>query len=416
MPSIWIPGKQRVEGVVKVQGCKNAVLPMMAAALLTDDEVVLQNCPDILDVRNMMEILSILGCRVELNEGVLQIRNGLSASLEIPQSIIARLRASGLLLGAYAGSGKTIRLPRTGGCVIGERPMDLHLYALRSLGYTVVETAEYTEICGNENVHAAKIRLAYPSVGATENAMLASVLISDDTEILGAAREPEIEDLAAMLNSMGARIMGAGEECIRIQGVKRLHGTVYTVMSDRIVAGTYLSAAAATDGNLLLQSVEAEHLESFLRVLRSMGYRIDKENGRVRIRPSGYKVPASVKTGPYPQFPTDLQPLMMPLMLTIQGMSVIRETVFENRMAVAGELCRMGASIKTDGCKAILYGSALKAERVTAPDLRGGAALAVAALTAEGVTEIRCAERIARGYEDIVKDLNHMGVRCYYQE
>lgn len=415
MSSIWIQGNQCIRGEITVQGCKNAVLPMMAAALLTDDAVTLDNCPQILDTDAMALILEQLGCRVVKRGHEIVIMYGRSAGAVISEAAAGALRASGVLLGALIATGRSAVLPKPGGCTIGARPMNLHIRAFQELGYTVREHENYLYVDGAEHAHAARVHLSYPSVGATENAMMASVLLNGTTEILGAAREPEVEDLAHMLCAMGANIQGAGQDVIRIEGVSWLHGVRYRIMPDRIAAGTYLLSAAATGGEIEVREACPEHLTMLLRTLREMNCRIYSSSDRLYLKaPEGLK-PGQIRTGPYPQYPTDLQAVMMAAMLKSQGLSVIRETVFESRYRTAAELVKMGADIRTEGGLAMIHGGKpLHGAVMEAPDLRGGAALVIAGMLAQGPSKIEHAERISRGYEDIVASLKRLGVRSHW--
>lgn len=409
MSTIQVQGLQPLKGEIKIQGSKNAVLPMMAASVLHRGTTVLTHVPRIQDVFCMMGILEYMGCRCCLCDHELTIDATELTNTAIPEEYVKTMRSSIMILGALLGRAGEALTHYPGGCSIGKRPIDLHLYALRQLG------AGIEEECGViharcTGLHGGEIRLPYPSVGATENGVLGAVLAQGVTTIYGAAREPEIGQLCLMLKEMGAKVDGIGTGTIRIEGVSSLHDTVYEVAGDRIVAGTYLAAVAAAGGSARFLGCKPDHLAAVLPVFSDMGMEIYEEEDAVSITSRGLPKAVSIITGPYPGFPTDLQSPMMALMAVGQGEGMIQETVFEGRYETAKELLKLGASIRIEGNAAymkgtgILYGSAVKAM-----DLRGGAALVVAGLAAKGQTVITGCSHILRGYEDICRDLTRLG-------
>lgn len=409
MSTIQVQGLQPLKGEIEIQGSKNAVLPMMAASILHKGTTVLTHVPRIQDVFCMMGILEYIGCRCSLCNHELTIDATELTNTAIPENYVKTMRSSIMMLGAILGRFGEALTHYPGGCSIGKRPIDLHLYALEQLGAEIQEDHELIHArC--PGLHGGEIHLSYPSVGATENGVLGAVLALGITTIYGAAREPEIEQMCLMLNHMGAKVDGMGTGTIRIEGVRELHDTVYDVVGDRIVAGTYLAAVAAAGGSARFTGCMPDHLASVLPVFRAMGMEIFKEENAVSITSRGFPKPVSVVTGPYPGFPTDLQSPMMALMALGQGRSTIQETVFEGRYETAKELLKLGAGIRIEGSTAYIQGTGiLCAGAVEARDLRGGAALVVAGLGAKGQTVITGCSHILRGYEDICRDLTKLG-------
>ncbi|MGN0372522.1 MAG: UDP-N-acetylglucosamine 1-carboxyvinyltransferase [Enterocloster sp.] len=414
MSVIQVFGLTSLKGEISIQGSKNAVLPMMAAALLHKGVTVLTNVPDLLDVSSMVDILESLGCRC-LRRGdcmVIDARN--IDGTEIPRKYVSAMRSSIIVLGALLGRMGEGSSCYPGGCLIGARPIDLHLMALKELGAEIHEEDGWLRVrCGDgRSLKGAEIHLSYPSVGATEQAVLASVLARDVTVIHGAAMEPEIEQLCRFLNNMGAVICGMGTDHLMVQGVTELHDSCFQVEGDRIVAGTYGAAAAAAGGRVLLRGVRPSLLKLPLAMLEQAGaaVRTEEQSCRIEISVSERPKALDIKTGPYPAFPTDLQSPFMAFLSVGQGVSRIEERVFEKRFATAEALKKMGALIEQKDRTALIRGSwPLKGAEVEASDLRGGAALAVAALAAEGETRISRCRYVSRGYEDICRDLSALG-------
>lgn len=416
MSVIHIGGFRRLCGRIPVQGSKNGVLPLMAASVLSEETTVLTNVPAIQDVFCMMGILDFMGCSCLLENGELTISPRDMGRTDLPACRVKQMRSSVILLGALLGRFGQASTCYPGGCSIGKRPVDYHICALRQLGAEIEEEggcirAKAVRLSGTE------IRLPYPSVGATENALLASVLAEGTTVIRGAAREPEIEELCLFLRTMGAGIEGEGTDRITVRGRKRLHGCRYRTVGDRIVAGTYLIAAMAGRGDVELTGVKPAHLESVFHMLRKAGAAVSPGEDRIRIRMEGRPRPLWAETGPYPGFPTDLQSPLMALLCCGEGESRIRETVFEGRYGTALELGRLGADISVAGEEAVIRGiPILPGGTAAARDLRGGAALVTAGLQSEGETIITDCFHIERGYEDICRDLRLAGADIRWLE
>ena len=412
MDSLQITGGHPLYGELTVQGSKNAALPVMAAALLCQEEVILEHVPDIADVRTMEEILQELGYSVRLDGGRVQIAAGSRTKEEIPESLCRKMRSSVLLLGPLLATGGRAQMTQPGGCSIGKRPIDYHLGGFRALGAEVTEqdgvvTAQAEKLCG------ASISLPYPSVGATENLILAAVLADGKTEIRNCAREPEIRTLCAFLRQMGAKIRGDGSSRIRITGVEKLSGTRFRIPGDRIVAGTWLFAGAICGGALEVQGFSTEQLRGVYPVLRRMGCSLYpwKDGIFLQAPPRLYGA-GDVATAPYPGFPTDLQSPLLALASVASGVTTLRESVFESRFETVKELQKMGANIEvSDGCARVSGVWRLRGREVTARDLRGGAALVLAGLQANGITTIDGWEHIARGYERLPEQLETVGAR-----
>ena len=412
MNKIVVEGGVPISGEITVQGAKNAVLPILAAAVLSDSGCVIHNCPRLRDVEKTMQILSSLGCKLKRSGGDIEVDASDITDCRIDEKLMREMRSSIIFLGAILSRCQTAEVGMPGGCPIGLRPIDLHLKALRSMGAAITEEHGYLK-CECSRLKGADIHLDFPSVGATENIMLAAARAFGETVITNAAREPEIIDLAGFLNRMGARIKGAGSSVVTIDGVTSLSGAEYAVMPDRIVAETYLTAAMITRGELFLRRAETAHMQAVISALREMGGRIKQDDAGVYIKSSGR--PGSVhiiKTMPYPGFPTDAQSPFMALASVADGTSVFVENIFENRFRHVDELVRMGADIKVEGRSAVVRGvSELYGANVRAEELRGGAALVLAAMTASGRSEISGTEYIDRGYEDIEGTLSRCGIK-----
>jgi len=407
--SLRLRGGRRLKGQVEISGSKNATLPIMAASLMSMGEVVLSGVPDLEDINVMSMALEILGAKVKREASVLVIDARTINNYELPESISRKMRASNLVMGALLGRFQRARVAYPGGCAIGVRPMDLHLKGLRNLGYELTE--EYGFMEGKaQGIMGKEILLDFPSVGATENIIMAAALTPGITTIRNAAREPEITDLQNFLNGMGARITGAGLDTVHIEGVERLNGVEYRVIPDRIEAGTFMVAAAISRGEVFLENVVLEHLQPLIAKLREIGVDVIPKSSGVRVIGNHKYRPTDIKTMPYPGFPTDMQPQMMALFAAIPGTSIIVETIFENRYMHVQELRRMGADIKLEGRIAIVKGkTALEGATVEATDLRAGAALILAALFAHEETIISKVEHIDRGYEKIHEKLEKLG-------
>ncbi len=409
MSVILVQGYHPLKGEIEIQGSKNAALPMMAAAILHKGTTVLKHVPRIQDVLCMMGILESMGCACVLEGHTLTVDAKTVRDIQIPEENGKAMRSSIMLLGALLGRCGEAYVHYPGGCSIGSRPIDMHIRALRQMGARIRE--EDGILHGTAvKLKGVPLSLPYPSVGATENIILAAVAAEGTTTLKGAAMEPEVEALCRMLNAMGANISGAGTGIIEIRGGSLLHDGEYTVPGDRIVAGTYLSAVMAGGGSAVLKKSSPDHLGRVIETAGAMGARIKVDGGDMKILMEGRPGAACVVTGPYPGFPTDLQSMMLVLMSMGQGQSRLKETVFEGRFATAKELRKMGAEIIIEGKEALVNGKGrLKGACVEAHDLRGGAALVTAGLGAEGETRVTCCHHIFRGYEDICRDLKNLG-------
>ncbi len=410
MEKYIVNGGNRLFGCVDVQTAKNSVLPILAATVLTDEKVVLQNVPSITDVNNMIKILACLGCKATFASKNVEIDSSCADSHEIPSELARELRSSVFLLGSVISRFHRAKIAYPGGCDIGLRPVDLHLNGLRRLGVKISETNGYIT-CECDRLTGDEIMLDCPSVGATENIMLAAVKAEGTTVIKNAAREPEIEDLQRFLNCIGADVSGAGSGTIVINGVEKLGGATFLPICDRIEAGTFLIATAMCGGEIQLNCINAELLSSLLHKLRENGCKIRLKDDKILMcsqrRPSSVR---SVETQPYPGFPTDLQAQMTALCCVCRGHSIITENLFETRYKYVPELKKMGADVTVIDRKAFVRGvEKLKGAEVVAYDLRGGAALVLAALAAEGRSEILNISHIDRGYSDFEYKLRSLG-------
>lgn len=417
MTSISVSGGRPLFGVLRVQGAKNSALPILAAAVLAEGVSVIRNCPRLTDTETAIRILRELGCRAWWEGDILYVDSSGPVRPEIPARLMREMRSSVVFLGPILARCGEARLSAPGGCEIGARPIDLHLRALESLGAEILERDGTLE-CRVSRLRGCRIELPFPSVGATENAILAACLGAGDTRIGNAAREPEIEDLQSFLNAAGAAVSGAGSGEIHVRGVRALHGAEHRIMPDRIAAATWLSACAAAGGDIRLFDTDWRHYRPVLRTLREMGCELETGKDRVRMRSKGrLKAPGAVVTRPYPGFPTDAQPLIMAASLKAEGATVFRETIFERRFQHIPELERMGADIRIDGSDALVTGvPRLHGAEVCAPDLRGGAALITAALGAEGETRIRGVRHLDRGYTEIESSLAELGAETARRE
>jgi len=410
MPNICVRGGAELRGRVAVSGAKNAVLPILAAALMAQGgTTTLESVPRLVDVLTMIEVLEHLGVRVSWQDDVLEMDSSALTAWEAPYHLVSKMRASVLIMGPLLGRLGRVRVSLPGGCAIGARPLDLHLKGFNLLGAEIIFGHGYIEATARHLV-GNTIYLDFPSVGATENIMMAACFAQGLTTIQNAAEEPEIVDLACFINGMGGKVEGAGTDTIAVHGRRPLLGVNYRVIPDRIEAGTYMIAAAITGGDLIVDNVIPEHVISLTAKLREAGVTVHSLNDGVRVIGNGTIEPVDIKTLPYPGFPTDMQPQMMALLTRARGTSMITETVFENRFMHVPELRRMNASIRTDGRSAVVSGvRSLSGAPVTASDLRAGAALILAGLVAEGVTEVRGVGHVERGYVGIVPKLRSVG-------
>lgn len=402
-----------MNGKVQVSGAKNAVLPILAACLLTSDKVVLEEAPDLLDVQVMIQVLESLGGKVKRNGKKLQVTVKEIESIETPYDLITKMRASVVIMGPMLARKGRVRISQPGGCAIGSRPINWHLKGLEYLGAQVRMDHGFLDIVA-PRLTGARIYLDFPSVGATENIMMAAACAQGTTVIENAAQEPEIVDLANFINEMGGKIRGAGTNIINIEGVKEFHGTTHTVIPDRIEAGTFVLMAAACGGEVLVRNVITAHLKPLLAKLDEAGVIYKEEDEGIRVMGKGCYNAVDIKTQVHPGFPTDLQAPILAMLTLAKGTAVVTETVFENRFMHVDELKRMGADIKIEGRSAIVQGvESLHAATVAATDLRAGAALVLAALTANGTSEIREIHHIERGYENLDLKLRGLGAEIY---
>lgn len=406
-----IQGGRRLEGEIAVQGAKNSALPLLAACVLCKGQTVLNNCPQLTDCDAACRILTSLGCSCRRTGSTVSINSSAIGSATVSAKLMREMRSSIIFMGALLGRTGQCRMSFPGGCEIGARPIDFHLDAFRRMGTDITEEHGYI-VCTAAKLRGAGITLPLPSVGATENIMLAAVLADGTTEIQNAAREPEITDLADYLIKCGAKISGAGSQTIIIEGVKSLNGCDFTVMPDRIAAATYLCCGAITRGELILTGADYSSLGSVIPVLEQTGCSVyGFGNGCVYLNARRtLKSPTSIRTAPHPGFPTDAQPPFMALCSTLRGTTIFVETVFENRFRHISELTRLGAKISTEGRVAVVEGvSSLSGAELEATDLRGGAALVTAGLFADGITKIGNIGYISRGYENLDVCLRNVG-------
>lgn len=412
MEKLIVKGGNRLVGAVKTSGAKNAVLPIIAASILGTTPSHLDEVPMLEDVHTISEVLKCLGLAVECSpeKNVLDIDSTEITSYEAPYELVRTMRASFLVMGPLLARIGKARISMPGGCAIGARPIDIHLKGFEALGVKIEQGHGYIEASAPEGLNGTSIYFDFPSVGATENIMMAASLAEGTTILENAAEEPEIVDLANYLNKMGAKIRGAGTDTIRIEGVDKLHGADYTIIPDRIEAGTYMIAAAMTGGDVVVENVLPEHQKPLIAKLREAGAVVEEDIDKVRVIGKNPLKAVSIKTLPYPGFPTDMQAQMMAMMVIAEGRSKVTETVFENRFMHVVELNRMGAQISTEGRSAVIDGPCkLTGCDVRATDLRAGAAMILAGLVAEGTTRIGDLHHIDRGYENIVAKLKNLG-------
>ena len=412
MDKYIIDGGEKLYGRVEIQGAKNTVLPLLAASVLTDEQVKIRGVPTIVDVENMMRILSELGCKIQRRKEYAVIDSSNAVSHEIPPRLTKELRSSVFMLGSVLTRFRRAKISYPGGCDIGLRPIDLHLSGLKRLGVEITEEGGYID-CKADVLKGAEILLDFPSVGATENIILAAVKAQGLTVIRNAAKEPEIVDLQNFLNAMGAKVCGAGGGTVVVEGVKRLHGVDYTPIGDRIEAGTYLIAAASCGGEIETLGVPPENIAALLHKLRENGCKIHTKNDKIILRSNGLLQSVDlVETMPFPGFPTDMQAQYAALCTTARGTTLIVENLFETRYKYAGELKRMGADITVRDRPAVIRGvEKLHGAKVPAGDLRGGAALVVAALKADGQSEVVDLSHVDRGYADFEYKLKRLGAK-----
>ncbi|MDD5987744.1 MAG: UDP-N-acetylglucosamine 1-carboxyvinyltransferase [Eubacteriales bacterium] len=410
-----------LRGEVTISGAKNAVLPLMAAALLSEGPCVIRDAPALKDVEIMCRLIEALGAEVDadLDQNVVSITAKEIKAYQAPMDLVVKMRASILVLGPLLARTGHAVISMPGGCAIGDRPIELHLKGMRALGADVTINEEGSIItCSCEQLRGATIYLDFPSVGATENIVMAACMARGTTIIENAAQEPEITDLVNFLNKMGARIKGAGTDTIKIEGVEKLHGAMHYVIPDRIESGTFMVAAAISRGTVLVKNVLPDHVKPVMAKLKECGVEVVVSDEGILVNADkGELISTDIKTLPYPGFPTDMQSPFMALLTTVEGTSAVIETVFENRYMHVKELRKMGASIKVDGrCAIIEGGGKLHGAKVNATDLRGGAAVVLAGLVAEGRTEVDSIYHIERGYEHFVEKLRALGGRIRREE
>lgn len=415
MKKILIRGNTKLKGNIKIQGAKNAVLPILSASILADGDCVINNCPNLSDVINTISILKYIGHDVDFSENILTVHKNDNFNSVIPDSFIRKMRSSIMFMGALLNKYGYVKITLPGGCELGARPIDLHLKAFEQLGVKINEHYGYYE-CSCDGILGNDVYLDFPSVGATENIMILACRCKGKTVIHNAAKEPEIIDLQNFLNSMGANICGCGTDTIVINGVKELHGTEYTIMPDRIVTATYLIAGAITNSEIFITDTCTDDLISVISVLNRCGFDIVHDNNHIKIFKNN-KINSIdlIRTMPYPGFPTDVQSIITPLLCLADGTSIITENLFENRFKHISELNRMGADISVMERNAVIRGvDKLYGANVTATDLRGAAGLIVAGLVADGDTVVDGIEFLERGYENFVENLNELGAEITY--
>lgn len=409
MSKYVIQGGKRLEGELYIDGSKNAVLPIIAATILNGSTTILHNCPDITDVNIMLDILKELGCSVKRENTTLIIDTTHVDSYCVPKQLVEQMRSSIIFLGSIIGRCKQAQISYPGGCALGPRPINLHLDALKIMGVNIKENDGFI-VSQTEHLQGAIIELPFPSVGATENVILAAVLANGVTTIKNAAKEPEIIDLCRYLNSCGADMKGAGTSTITINGVTKLHGTEYTIMTDRIIAGSYLVVAAATRGNINLCNTNGRDLGPVIDAFKIMGCKVKQYEKNISLIANSDLKGIEIITEPYPGFPTDMQPQFMAMLCRCKTSSVITENIFSSRFNQVPELKKMGANISIVNKQAIITPvDYLIGCEVAATDLRCGAALVIAGLIAEGTTHVENIEYIKRGYHNIVTDLEILG-------
>ena len=416
MKSYIIEGGKKLEGTVKVSGSKNASLPILAATILNGNSNRLYNVPNIRDTQITLEILKLLGCKIKRNNGKIEINSKNISKTEIADHLMRQMRSTVILAGALLGRFKEATFSYPGGCDIGSRPIDLHLNAFKKLGVEITEEEGFIK-CKANKIIGTNIDLDFPSVGATENIILATVLAEGTTVINNAAMEPEIVDMVNYLRKMGAKIEGAGTKSIIVKGVKKLSGASYNIMPDRIEAGTLLCAVAGSGGKVTLTDVNPNHLSSVINKLEECGCELEVTNKTITLKAPKRLKPLEIKTMPYPGFPTDMQQIFSAMLTKANGTSIIIENIFENRYKYMAELRKMGAKITTEGKTAIISGTRkLSSATTICTDLRGGAALVIAGIMAKGKTKVENIDYILRGYENIDVKLNSLGAKIKIEE
>ena len=416
MKSYIIEGGKKLEGTVKISGSKNASLPILAATILSEKTNKLYNVPQIKDTKTTLEILKLLGCKIKQNSGKIEINSKHITKTEIPEHLMREMRSTVIMAGALLGRFKEVTFSYPGGCDIGSRPIDLHINAFKKLGVEITEEAGFIK-CKANKIIGTNIDLDFPSVGATENIILATVLSTGTTTINNAAMEPEIIDMVQFLKKMGAKIQGEGTNQIIIDGVEKLSGVSYNIMPDRIEAGTILCAVAATGGNVILDNVMPEHLTAVINKLEETGCKIEINNKKITLNAPKKLKSIDIKTMTYPGFPTDLQQIFATMLVKASGTSIIVENIFESRYKYISELRKMGAKVTVEGKTAIIKGARkLNATTVVCTDLRGGAALVIAGLIAKGKSRVENIGYIQRGYENLENKLSSLGAKIKLEE
>ena len=416
MKSYIIEGGKKLEGTVKISGSKNASLPILAAKILSEKTNKLYNVPQIEDTKTTLEILKLLGCKIKQNSGKIEINSKHITKTEIPEHLMREMRSTVIMAGALLGRFKEVTFSYPGGCDIGSRPIDLHINAFKKLGVEITEEAGFIK-CKANKIIGTNIDLDFPSVGATENIILATVLSTGTTTINNAAMEPEIIDMVQFLKKMGAKIQGEGTNQIIIDGVEKLSGVSYNIMPDRIEAGTILCAVAATGGNVILDNVIPEHLTAVINKLEETGCKIEINNKKITLNAQKKLKPIDIKTMTYPGFPTDLQQIFATMLVKASGTSIIVENIFESRYKYISELRKMGAKVTVEGKTAIIKGTRkINATTVVCTDLRGGAALVIAGLMAKGKSRVENIGYIQRGYENLENKLGSLGAKIKLEE
>ncbi|MBC8588496.1 UDP-N-acetylglucosamine 1-carboxyvinyltransferase [Paratissierella segnis] len=410
MEKYIINGGCKLEGEINIPGAKNSVLPILAASVITGKTSTISNIPNLKDVDIMVKLLSHLGAKVYHEGNIITVDSSEINKLYLPEDLVREMRSSIILMGAMLARFKEVRISYPGGCEIGPRPIDLHLKFLRQMGAEIEEAHGFLD-CKTTGLKGCDIQLDYPSVGATENIILAAVTADGITTIRNAAREPEIIDLQNYINKAGARVTGAGSSVITIEGIKNLNSCSHHIIPDRIVAGTYMTAAAITKGEIIIKNIISDHIQSIIAKLKEAGAIIYYNGNSLKvIGPNKLNSLEMLQTLPYPGFPTDMQAQMMALLTIANGTSIVNETIFENRFKHAEELIKMGAKIKIFGNVAVIKGvKSLTGAKVFASDLRGGAALVLAGLIAQGTTEIGNIHHVNRGYENMFLNLKSLG-------
>ena len=416
MKSYIIEGGKKLEGTVKISGSKNGSLPILAATILSEKTNKLYNVPQIKDTKTTLEILKLLGCKIKQNSGKIEINSKHITKTEIPEHLMREMRSTVIMAGALLGRFKEVTFSYPGGCDIGSRPIDLHINAFKKLGVEITEEAGFIK-CKANKIIGTNIDLDFPSVGATENIILATVLSTGTTTINNAAMEPEIIDMVQFLKKMGAKIQGEGTNQIIIDGVEKLSGVSYNIMPDRIEAGTILCAVAATGGNVILDNVIPEHLTAVINKLEETGCKIEINNKKITLNAQKKLKPIDIKTMTYPGFPTDLQQIFATMLVKASGTSIIVENIFESRYKYISELRKMGAKVTVEGKTAIIKGTRkINATTVVCTDLRGGAALVIAGLMAKGKSRVENIGYIQRGYENLENKLGSLGAKIKLEE